>query len=140
LRAERFAQEQHESDQYSAQAVAYWDSLIIEAKSKEAYIKGLQVIKDSADGNFFRKDKYRQHLDTIIDYNLCTNLKAEYARYSTAKEFIKARDNAPADTKSHIYNESPYQTHYWNLITSIGKQKEAYQKGMNDARKVLKQK
>ena len=138
LRAERFAREQRISDKYSAQAVAYWDSLLIEAKSKEAYLKGQQVIKDSVAGNFFRKEKYRPQLDTIIAQNLFDNLKKEYAKYSTAKEFIKARDNAPSETRTYYYSESPYQTHYWNLITSTGKQKTAYQKGMNDARKELK--
>lgn len=137
LKAERFAGQQHNYDNYSGEAITYWDSLLIEAKTKEAYLKGMQVIKDSADGKFFRKEKFKASLDTLCPDDLVENVKNEYAKLISAEEFLKARDKAPADYVSGVYNNMAASTHYWNLITMTGKQKEAYQKGMNDKRKEL---
>ena len=138
LKAERFAREQHADDVISGKAVEYWDSLLIEAKAHEAYYKGKEAIIDSLNRKFNRKEKFKAQLDTIVEYDLCNNLKKEYAKYSNAVDFIKARDNAPSDNKLTLENELPYQIHYWNLITMTEKRKEAYHKGMADARKELK--
>jgi hypothetical protein len=54
-----------------------------------------------------------------------------------AQDFLKARDNAPKDCDYFGGNHFVGSTHYWNLITLAGKQNEAYQKGMADARKEL---
>ena len=132
LKAERFEKTQHSSDQISAKEVAYWDSLLIEAKSKDAYLKGQQLIKDSLNGKHYRKEKFKPQLDTIVDYGLIDNLHKEVSKYATSKDFIKYRNNAPS--KDNYRNEFPYETHYWNLITLAGKQNEAYQKGMADER------
>ena len=137
LKAERHARQQHESDTYNAEAVIYWDSLLTEAKVKEAYSKGQQLIRDSLNKNFSRKNKYKMPLDTVINENFLGNLKKEYAQYVNAKDFIKARDNAPDDYQYRLVNQLATKTHYWNLITTVGKQNEAYKKGMADARKEL---
>jgi len=140
LRAERFASQQPNYDKYNGEAVAYWDSLLIAAKAKEAYLRGLQVIKDSADGKFFRKEKFKAQLDTICSDDLIDDLINEYAKYTNAEEFIKARESAPGSYVSGAYNNKAASTHYWNLIISSGKQKEAYQKGIAAARKDLNEK
>ena len=127
LKAERIVEQQKHSDQISGEEIAYWDALLMEAKAKEAYIKGQQMVRDSADGKFFRKNKYHVPLDTVIDGKLVESIEKEYSQYTNAKNFIKARENAP--TKNNRNNEFPYQTHYWNLITIAGKQQEAYNKG-----------
>ena len=132
LKAERHERLQQADDRLSAKEVMYWDSLLIEAKSKEAYAKGQQLIKDSLNGNHYRKEKFIPKLDTIISGNLITNQRENVAKLMSAKEFIKYRDNAPQ--KDGLANEFPYRTHYWNLITLAGKQNEAYQKGMADER------
>ncbi len=137
LKAERFSMQQHNYDKYSGEAVAYWDSLTIEAKAKEAYLKGMQVIKDSADGKFFRKEKFKAPLDTICSEDLINDAKIEFAKYSTAEEFVKARNNAPKDYVTGAYNNLAASTHYWNLIIMAGKQNEAYKQGMADARNEL---
>lgn len=138
LKAERFARQQINYDKYSGEVLSYWDSLLIEAKSKEAYAKGQQLIKDSINGIHYRKDKFKLPLDTVIDdNNIIENAKNEYAKYTNAKEFINARNNEPKRTFFNIPNNLTGTTHYWNLITTSGKQKEAYQKGMADARKEL---
>ena len=64
LKAERFAAQQHNYDTYNGDAISYWDSLLILAKAKEAYAKGIQVIKDSTDGKFFRKEKFYENLNS----------------------------------------------------------------------------
>ena len=137
LKAERFANLQHNYDKYNGEAITYWDSLLIEAKAKEAYLKGMQIIKDSADGKFFRKEKFKAQLDTICPDNLIENIKQEYAKYTSAEQFIKARDKAPDNYVSGAYNNLAASTHYWNLITMASKQNEAYKKGMDDARNKL---
>ena len=141
LKSERIAAKQLNPDLYNGEAIMYWDSLLIEAKSKEAYYKGMQVIKDSSEGKFFRKEKYKAPIDTVVDtsINLVDQLRNEYARYATTKDFIKARENAPEDFNKGI-NDLPYSIHYWNMITLSGKQNEAYQRGMVDARQELNNK
>ena len=140
LKAERFASQQPNYDKFSGEAVAYWDSLLIEAKAKEAYLKGMQVIKDSADGRFFRKEKFKAQLDTICSDDFLDDLINEYAKYTSAEEFIKVRENSPYRYVSGAYNNKAASTHYWNLITSSGKQETAYNKGMADARRELTKK
>ena len=137
LKAERFASQQPNYDKYSGEAITYWDSLLIEAKSKEAYLKGMQVIKDSAEGKFFRKEKFKAPLDTICSEDFIEETIKEYAKNTSAEEFIKARENAPGNYVSGAYNNKAASTHYWNLITTTGKQKYAYNKGMVDARNEL---
>lgn len=138
LKAERFANQQTNSDKYSGEAIAYWDSLLIEAKSKEAYIKGQKLIQDSLNGIHYRKNKYRVPLDTIIkNEDIINDTREEYAKYITAEDFIRIRNNAPKDYVSGAYNNMAVSTRYWNLITLAGKQNEAYQKGMADARQEL---
>ena len=138
LKAERFASQQPNYDKFSGEAVTYWDSLLIESKAKEAYLKGMQVIKDSAEGKFFRKEKFKAPLDTICSDDFIEKTINEYAKNTSAEDFIKARDNAPASYVSRVNNNMAASAHYWNLITTSGKQKDAYQKGMADARKELK--
>ncbi len=137
LKAERFANQQQNYDKYNGEAIAYWDSLLIEAKSKEAYLKGMQVIKDSAEGKFFRKEKFKAPLDTICSEDFIEETSKEYAKYTSAEEFIKAREKAPDNYVSGAFNNKAASTHYWNLITTTGKQKYAYNKGMVDARNEL---
>jgi len=132
LRAERNANQQYVNSDIYAAEVAYWDSLLIEAKSKEAYIKGQQMVRDSADGKFFRINKYKANLDTLIDINLINNVRQEYSKYVDAKTFIKQRENVP--TKENHFYDYPFPTHYWDLITIAAKQQEAYNKGAKDER------
>lgn len=136
LKAERMIHSQRADDSTPAAEVEYWDSLLIEAKAKEAYIKGQQMVRDSADGKFFRKTKYQANLDTIISNNLIDNLQKEYSNYTNAENFIELRENSPKG-KHGMQNELPYQTHYWNLITMAGRQQEAFNKGMADERAKL---
>ena len=138
LRAERGTLSQHADDRISGEEVAYWDSLLIEAKAKEAYVKGQQMVRDSAEGKFFRKAKYQAKLDTIIPSGLIDNIKKEYSNYTNAEDFIKMRENAPSE-KHGMDNELPYQIHYWDLITMAGKQREAYEKGAADERAKINQ-
>ena len=139
LKAERFARQQTNFDTESGEAIAYWDSLLTEAKVKEAYVKGQMFVQDSVNKIYHRKEKFYPTLDTILTSNsiLSENSRNEYAKYSKAEDFIKARDNAPDDYRLKFYNDKVGATHYWNLITIAGKQKEAYNKGLADARKEL---
>ena len=139
LKAERFANQQNNYDHYNGDAIEYWDSLLIEAKSKEAYVKGQQYINDSVNGRFYRKEKFKPKLDTILsDPDVIKCSREEYARYTNAQDFIKARNNAPKNThfgKNHLVST----THFWNLITIVGKQQEAFNKGIIDQREKIKQ-
>ena len=132
LKAERCEQMQHTTDQYAAVEVNYWDSLLLEAKSKAAYIRGQNLIKDSLQGIHHRKEKFTPKLDTVIQSNLLTKVQEEIAQYVSAQDLIRYRENAPVANR--IVNTLPEKTHYWNLITLSGKQNEAYQKGMADER------
>ncbi len=133
LKAERMERQQVYDDYMSGAKVAYWDSLLVEAKTKEAYFAGQQMIKDSVNRKFFRKNKYKANLDTIIERNLMENLTEDYSKYTNAETFMRLRDKAPSN-KSAVISELPYQTHYWNLITLAGKQQEAYNKGAANER------
>lgn len=130
LRAERYARQQYNSDQYNGEAITYWDSLLTEAKAKEAYVQGQQLIKDSVNGIHHRKAKYKAPLDTIMTNDIIETPKNEYAKLVSGEEFIKARNNAPDDYDANLANNLVGSTHYWNLITLAGRQNEAYQKGM----------
>ena len=66
--------------------------------------------------------------------------RSEYAKYVSAEEFLKARNNVPHENGVNFANNLVGSTHYWNLITLAGRQNEAYQKGMADARKGLSDK
>jgi len=138
LKAERFERQQYEDDMISANLVTYWDSLYIEGKSKEAYAKGQQLIRDSLNGIHHRKEKFQPKLDTILQKNMVNNQQENVAKIVSAKEFLQYRSRIPE--KESYANELPYKTHYWNLITLAGRQNEAYQKGMADARKELNNK
>ena len=141
LKAERFANQQYNSDNISGKAVTYWDSLLTEAKAKQAYLEGQQLIRDSIKGIHHRKTKFNASLDTIITNDIIDSPREEYAKYVSAEEFINARNNAPDDYDVKLgYNDLVGSTHYWNLITLAGKQNEAYQKGMADARKEISKK
>ena len=137
LKAERFARQQYNSDKYNCEAIAYWDSLLIEAKAKQAYHEGQQLIKDSVNGIHHRKAKYKAPLDTVMQNDIIENSRKEYAKYVSAEEFLKSRNNAPHENGINLVNDLVGSTHYWNLITLAGKQNEAYRKGMADARKEL---
>lgn len=137
LKAERFSRQQQNYDKYSGEAIEYWDSLLIEAKAKEAYQKGYQLVKDSLNGVHHRKEKFKAPLDTIFTSDVIVDSKIEYAKYTDAENFVKLRDNAPDNYVMGAFNNLGASTHYWNLITMAGKQKDAYNKGMNDARKEL---
>lgn len=138
LRAERYAHKQMNYDKYDGEAVVYWDSLLIEAKAKEAYQKGYQLVKDSLNGVHHRKEKFKAPLDTIVyREDFVDDIKAEYAKYVSARDFIKDRNNAPDTYHLAFKNDLAGSTHYWNLITMSGRQKEAYNQGMADARKEL---
>lgn len=138
LKAEKFARQQNNYDKYSGEAIAYWDSLLIEAKTKEAYTKGLQVIQDSIYGKPYTKMKLKPQFDTIVAAeNVIDSSRKEYAELTSAEDFIKAKNNAPNDCTTGFYNNLVGSTHYWNLITLTEKQNEAYQQGMADIRKVL---
>lgn len=140
LKAERFARQQDNSDQYDGKEIVYWDSLLIEAKAKQAYIEGQQLINDSVNGIHHRKAKYKAPLDTVMPSNIIENSRKEYAKYVSAVEFLKSRNNAPHENGINLVNDLVGSTHYWNLITLAGRQNEAYQKGMADARKELSDK
>lgn len=135
LRAEIYASKQKSEDGISSAEVNYWDSLLIDAKSKESYLKGLQFVKDSVNKKFYKREKYRQKFDTIVPNNFIDSLKKEVANYKSAEEYIKLRNNAPK--KDSYANEFPQETHYWNLIRLKAEQKEAYNKGANEARKEI---
>ena len=135
LKAERHAKRQKDSERPKSSTVNYWDSLLIEAKAQEAYVKGRQYVQDSVNGKIYRKEKYIPKLDTLIEYNFYNRLPEEYARYVSAEEFLKARENVP-ENNLFIY-DSPYQVHYWNLITQAGRQREAYNRGAEDMRQKL---
>ena len=138
LKAERFARQQYNSDQYDGEEIAYWDSLLIEAKAKQAYLEGQQLIRDSVNGIHYKKVKYKAPLDTVMTSNIIEGSKNEYAKYVSAEEFLKARNNVPHESGVNFANNLVGSTHYWNLITLAGRQNEAYQKGMADARTELK--
>ncbi len=140
LKAERFARQQYNPDQYNGNAIVYWDSLLIETKAKQAYIEGQQLIRDSVNGIHYRKTKYKAPLDTVMTSDIIESPKSEYAKYVSAEKFLESRNNAPQGTGVNFANNLVGSTHYWNLITLAGKQNEAYQKGMADARKELKDK
>jgi len=55
LKAERFARQQYNSDQYDGKEIVYWDSLLIEAKAKQAYIEGQKLIRDNVNGTHYKK-------------------------------------------------------------------------------------
>lgn len=137
LKAERFASQQVNSDKYNGDAISYWDSLLIEAKSKEAYNKGQQLIRDSVNGIHHRKAKYKAPLDTVMTSDIIENPRKEYAKYVSAEKFLESRNNAPQEFGVNFANNLVGSTHYWNLITLAGRQNEAYQKGMSDARKEI---
>ena len=132
LKAERFAHKQTNYDSYNGDAIVYWDSLVTDAKVKEAYVKGQQLVRDRANNVFNREEKFKASIDTILPTNVIEESMNEYSKYSTAKDFISARNNAPEAYKVQFYNDKVAATHYWNLITLAGKQKEAYQKGIAD--------
>ena len=139
LKAERFASQQRNYAGYNGEAVLYWDSLLMDAKAKEAYVKGQQIIRDSVSGKFFRKEKFKAPLDTVItEREVIANSKNEYAQYISGADFVKARENAPEDRLVGFSNDLAGTIHYWNLITISGKQNEAYKKGMADERLKIK--
>lgn len=138
LKAERYANKQMNYDTEDGESIAYWDSLLIEAKTKEAYAKGQQLVRDRANKVFNREEKYKLPLDTIFPHTVVENSKNEYAKYSNAEDFIKARDNAPKG--ANVNNDYAASTHYWNLITMAAKQQEAYEKGIADEKNKLAKK
>ena len=138
LKAERFAAQQTNYDKYNGEAISYWDSLLINLKIKEAYNRGQQLIKDSLNNIHYRKEKFNVPFDTIFPENVTENSRNEYAKYTNAQDFINARNCAPDDYKMQFNNDKVGSIHYWNFITMIRKQKEAYNRGMADARIELK--
>ena len=133
IKAEIIASQQPNNDSHSGEAIAYWDNLLIEAKAKEAYVLGQELVRDRAKKVLYREKKFVMPLDTILPNDIIVNSRNEYAKYTSAKDFISARDNAPSDY-SNVFsaNQKAASTHYWNLITLAGRQQEAYKKGIDD--------
>lgn len=138
LRAERAVRNQNGTDWRETPNVVYWDSLLTEAKIKRAYAEGQQLIRDSADGKFFRKPKFELDLDTMItDTNLAENIKKEFACMVSAEEFIRHRNNQPNSHSPFSILENPNEIKYWNYITERNRLKEAFENGMKAERKLV---
>ena len=142
LKAERMSRMQNGTSWHALPVTEYWDSLLTEAKVKRAYLEGQQLIKDSADGKFFRKPKLSVNFDTIITETcLDERLKSESASMVSAEEFINCRNNEPKYYSSAaIVLENPNVVHYWNYITEKYRIHEAFKDGMKAERKIVNNK
>lgn len=130
----------HQNDCSNNREILYWDSILTANKAKEAYQKGSQMYKDSLEGKDFEKTEYKMPLDTIINdgsNTILKNLRMQCAKYYTASEFNELRNNVPDDIGINLWltdNYSPNRVHFWNLITRCGKQRKAFEEGMQAER------
>ena len=119
--------------------IVYWDSIIADGKAKEAYSKGFQMIRDSAAGKEVIRPEYTMPINQRISRNankIVENLKQEAASMRNGEEFNKLLEKEPnLDFVSLI---SPRYVHYYGLLIRTGKEREAFNKGAEDARKELK--
>lgn len=135
IQAEHYASQQPSYEKESSERIAYWNSILANDKAQEAYALGRQMVKDSVEGKNYERPDYTPKLDTIITQeNLVDNIKSEVAEYHTAEEFKEYRENEP---NNFHFTQRPNQTYYWNLISTQGLCKEAFEQGAADMRKEL---
>ncbi len=137
-KAEEISKIQPNGMQYDARKVAYWDSILIEAKAQEAYYDGIQHVKDSIHGFQSEMPNYKSNLDTIQNVSngdLVQGIKRELAFYVSGKEMSEYNREEPRRTQIQGLvetDDNPYVVHYWSMIAANGKAKEAYKQGIAD--------
>jgi len=125
--------------------VYYLDSLLTEAKAKEAYFKGMQMVKDSVDGKPYHRPEFKIPVDTTFenispkDDGYTRAILDELAEYKTGREMEEIIKEMPGTIHGRWETECPELIHYFNTLASIGAQKEAFNKGV-DAQKALMEK
>lgn len=135
LKAKNYSEKQNSNNSFSAKAVNYWDNILIKAKSQEAYLKGQQMVKDSAEGKQYSEQSYPLKLDTIFPESCIDKSKADCAQYVDAKILMEYEKRAPKG--AGFISSFPGIVHYWNMIRMTGEQREAYEKGKADMRQAL---
>lgn len=138
------------TNSYSNKLVNYWDSINTEYKVQRAYLEGSQMVKDSVAGKDYVKPEYKMPervADGIyIGYkDLVRNIAAEVSSFTDGKTMKQLIDNQPEISDLEYYTDGfSYKgydaLHYWNKVISIGKQREAFNKGADAERAKLNKK
>lgn len=128
---------------YPNKLVNYWDSINTEYKVKRAYLEGAQMIRDSIAGKDYKKPEYTMPVELNNNYynksfmNLVDKLTYEVAANTDAKTIAQLIKNQPKIYDSEATSDWPsnrkgwIKLHFWNNIISIGKQLEAFNKGVD---------
>lgn len=141
LKANKMASKQTIDNMFDSKRVAYWDSLLIEAKALQAYYEGQHSVRDSIDNIPYVKPDYKPNLDTLISsgtsYNLIKGIKDELSYYVSGQEMAQYIQEEPKINRLKYFgrmDNSPFTVHYWGLIAAKGRENEAFEKGAADER------
>ena len=80
------------------QKMLYWDSIVADGKAKEAFMRGMQMVNDSADGKPYKKEKF------VLPLADKPSTDCEEILESLKKEASKMND-AKTEKKKQYYKE-----------------------------------
>lgn len=127
------------SDGYNAYSprIAYWDSILVEAKAQKAYVDGVQMVKDSVSGKKYNKPDFELPFDKKV-YGSGTFLRhsimRELSKTIPTSELNELEKKEPPLSSDFVNDNSPSKVHYFYQLLSVAKQKEAFEKGANAER------
>lgn len=143
-REEELKLREHSEANYS-ENLAYWDSLRIEALANKAYRDGYKMVLDSAANKKYKKVSYGMPVDTTFNANakeIRQNVIKDVAKNVSGAKLYAYTENEPKIKNKYLAFKRQFGDicvmHYYNLLTAVGKQREAYQKGAADAREKVK--
>lgn len=129
----------HQDDAYSDKIV-YWNSLLIESKSKKAYLEGQKMIQDSLAGKPYIKPKFEYPIKNEIHSSgeiLRKKLIHEFSKNIKLRNLASYIKNEPPISSGIFSKGSPNKVHYFYQILSVARQKDAFEKGADFERAKL---
>ena len=120
------------------QKMLYWDSIVAEGKAKEAFMRGMQMVNDSAEGKPYKKEKFELPLAAVPSTDgreILDSLKKEASKMNDAKTYNELLRKEPAEKSVPL--EYSYYVHYYGKLLQTAREREAYNRGADIAHQEL---
>lgn len=134
----------HSEPEYS-ENIAYWDSLRIDGLAKKAYRQGYEMVLDSAAKKRYHRPKFKMPVDTTFNANAADIRKhiiKDVAETTNGAKLYEYFENQPEIKNKWLSFKKCFGDicvmHYYNLLSAVGKQREAFEEGASDAREKVK--
>lgn len=120
--------------------IFYLDSILASKKEASAFPDGVKMVKDSAEGNLFRRYIFfipQEPDNTRTGKEISDSLEKEVAKYFSGKEMLEIQKKAPiAQRIGNVSNENAL-AEYFGRLSVIGATRKGYHEGMQASRNKL---